>query len=85
MGAGVAEELSHEQSNQCRLARARWPENQAVADVADMEVQAEGRRAGGGCVAERGTRWRIVRAWMLLEPGPDARKRNQVGKVQRVK
>src|SRR5262249_34508886 len=57
LGAGVAEELSHEQSNQRRLAGARWPEDQGVADVADMEIQAKGRRAGGGCVAERRTRW----------------------------
>ena len=55
-----------------------------MAHVAHVQVQAEwcGPRRGG--VAERGTLWWIVRAGVLLEPGPDARERQQISQVERV-
>src|SRR5438093_889215 len=52
--AGIPEELGHKQPDQRRLARARGPEDERVADVAHVEVQSEGCGASGRRVEQRG-------------------------------
>jgi hypothetical protein len=66
------------QSLQCHgtdeggFARAGWPEDQRMADVADVQVHSERRGAGGGSVEERRRRLWVERAGVLFAACPNA-------------
>ena len=53
LGVGIAQELRRDHGEQRRFSSARRPENQRVADIRDMEVEAERRGARGGSKQER--------------------------------
>ena len=78
LGARIAAELQRHQRQQHGLAGAGRTDHQRVADVADMEGEAERRRAFGPRKEQR------RRAEMLVpfRPRPDRRERHHVGEVQ---
>ena len=65
--------LREQEGEQRRLAAPGRPDDHRMADVADMKIQPERRRAGRRRVRERRTLGRIERAWVLRETRPDAR------------
>ena len=80
LGVPVAPELQGHEGEQHRLAGTGGAYNQAVADVAHMRDQPEGRRAAGLGVEQR----RSVQMRVALGSGPDRRERHHVGQVDAV-
>ena len=76
---GVAAELQGHQRQKNRLARARRPDDQGVADIAHMKAEAEWRRTLGPREEQR----RRLEMFIARRTGPDRRKRDHVGQVQR--
>ena len=81
--AFIAPELCGDQRQQGRFAGPRRSEDQRMADIVDMKVQPEGRRAAGD-LHQRWGRWRIEGAWRGCAPCPDGIDRDQIGKIGRV-
>ena len=79
LGAGVAAELQRHQREQHRFAGACRPDDERMADIADMEAEAERRRAFGPREEER----RPLEMVVARRAGPDRRERDHVGEVQR--
>ena len=76
----VPAELCRDQRQQGRLSRPRRPEDQRMADIVDMQVQPEGRRAAGDLHQRRGI-GRIERAWGGRAARPYGIDRNEVGEI----
>ena len=80
--AWVLEPPERQHAEQSRLPTARRPEDECVADVADRQVQAKGRRAGGAAVEVRradaadALEVPVVRAGDLEPSAPRTRGRN---------
>ena len=79
LGARVAAELQRHQRQQHGLSRAGRPDDQGVADIADMEREAERRRAFRPGEEERG----LLKMLIPFRPRPDGRERHHVGEIQR--
>jgi hypothetical protein len=73
----ITPELKAHQRQQHAFPGAGWPDDQCVADVADMERKTEGCRAFRPG-KEQG--WRIEMI-IALRPGPDCRERHHMSKV----
>ena len=78
LGSRVAAELQRHEREENRFARPGRPDHQRVADIADVEREAEGRRAFGLAVEQ----WRAVEMRIALLPGPDGGERDHMGEVQ---
>ena len=76
--AGIAAKLQGHQRQQHAFAGAGRPNDQSVADVADMERETEGRRAFRPGKEQR----RRIEMIIARRPGPDRRERHHMGKVQ---
>ena len=79
LGARVAAELQRHQRQQHGLPRAGRPDDQGVANIADMEREAERRRALRPGEEERG----LLKMLIPFRPRPDGRERHHVGEIQR--
>ena len=79
LGARVAAELQRHQRQQHGLPRAGRSDDQGVADIADMEREAERRRALRPGEEER----RLLKMLIPFRPRPDGRERHHVGEIQR--
>ena len=77
--AGVAAELQRHQRQQHALAGAGRADDQRVADIADMEREAERRRA----FRPREEQRRRLEMLIPFRPGPDRRERHHVGEIER--
>ncbi len=75
--AGIAAKLQGHQSQQHAFAGAGRPDDQRVADVADMQRETEGRRAFRPGEEQR----RRIEMIIALRPGPDRRERHHMGEV----
>ena len=78
---GIAQGLQRHRAEQHRFAGAGRAEDQAVADVADVQVDPERRRAGRGAMHQRRRAGRIEGAGVFFAARPDAGQRQQIGQV----
>ncbi len=74
----IAPKLKRDEREQHGLASAGRPDDQRVADVADMQRKAKRRAAFGLAVKQR----RRTEMLVSFRPCPDRRERNHVGEVQ---
>ena len=77
-GSGIAPELQRHQRQQNRLAGPRRPDDESVADIADMGREAERRRSLCLGIKER----RPAEMVVLCRPRPDSRDRDHVGEIE---
>jgi hypothetical protein len=82
--AGVAAKLRSEDAEVGRLAGAGRAEQEGMAKVAHVQVQAERCRAVGDAVHQRRREWRVHRAGGSVAAGPDGARRQQIGQVHGV-
>ena len=81
-GAGIAQELRRDHGEERRFSSTRRPENQRVADICDMEVEAERGGARGGSKEERRRILRKQRIGVEREARPTRRERQQVREIR---
>ena len=79
LGTGVSAELQRHQCQQHRLAGAGRSDHERVTNIADVEAEAERRRAFG----PREEQWRRLEMIVARRTGPDRRERNHVRDVER--